>query len=322
MNTYIYETIEHHKERPAKIILASIDHSDYHWHYDYEMVMVLKGEITLSKLTESCLLQEGDIAIINSKEVHGFRNNNLENICLIVQVKNEFFNIGNDKNQTYYFYLNSAKETVTPRISYDYFNKILAQIGLESGDLKKTSDLRLRSYIYQLAADVLDYVPYDIQQYANESIQKSDTEDLLNIIKFVEKNYFSENITDELCKTIGMSEKTLYRFLKSRINMTLKELIDLTRMDHALYLLSNSEKDNSIIAQECGFCNDNTFYRSFKKTYGMTPLEYKNKSNKMKKSEGMKNVQGYLDFNRGEALYLLKKYVADERGEFTIAYSN
>jgi AraC-like DNA-binding protein/quercetin dioxygenase-like cupin family protein len=322
MNTYIYETIEHRKENPAKIILASIDHSDFHWHYDYEIVLVLKGEIILSKLTEYCLLQEGDMAIVNSKEVHGYRNNHEENICLILQVKNEFFNIGNDRNQTYYFYLNSANELVKPKVSYDCFRRILAQIGLESCNLKKTCDLRLQGYIYHLAANLFDYIPYDIQQYTNEALSKSDAEDLLQISKFVERNYSSDTIAEDLCKTIGMSEKSLYRFLKSRLNMTMKELIELTRMDHALYLLSNTNKDNSIIAQECGFCSDNTFYRAFKKTYGMTPLEYKSKSNRMIKSEGINKVQGYLDFNRSEALRLLKKYVEDQKGEYDIVCAN
>jgi AraC-like DNA-binding protein len=254
------------------------------------------------------LLQEKDIVLINSKEVHGFQNNNQENICLIIQVKNEFFNIGNDKNQTYHFYLNSAKEIVKPKIAYEHFKKILSQIGLESFDLTKTSSLRLKGFIYQFAADLLDYVPYDIQQYTNESVQNDDSDDLLKIIYFVEENYCSENnITDGLCKSIGMSEKSLYRFLKSKINMTLKELIDLTRMNRALYLLAYTEKDNSIIAQECGFGNDNTFYRSFKKFFGMTPQAYKNMGNKDKKSSRIEGIQGYLDFNRREALQLLRK---------------
>ncbi|HBY71212.1 MAG TPA: AraC family transcriptional regulator [Lachnospiraceae bacterium] len=321
MNSYIFETIEHHKESPAKVIITSIDHSDYHWHYDYELIMVVKGEIILSVLPEFCLMQEGDIALVNSKEVHGFQNNNQENICLIIQIKNEFFDLSDDKNQAYYFYLNSAKEAVKPRISYTHFQRTLAQIGLESGHMKKTSNLRIQGLIYMLISDLFDYIPHDIQQFANEAVQNTDSEEVLKIIRFIEKHLIYDNLTEELCKSIGMSEKGLYRFLKSTIDMTLKELIDVTRLNHAIYLLSYTDKDNSTIASECGFCNDNTFYRCFKKMYGMTPLVYKNNTADDKKPKRIKEVQGYLDYSKREAFQLLKKYVEIEGGLRLDAYA-
>lgn len=309
MNSYIFETIEHHKENPAKIIITSIDHSDYHWHYDYELIMVIKGELILSVLAESYILKEGDIALVNSKEIHGYRYSNKDNICLIVQIKNEFFNLRDDKNQSYYFYLNSVKETIKPKLSYEHFRKHLAKIGIEYGSKKFTSNLRIKGLVFMLISDLFDYIPYDIIQYGSDTVQVSDSEDILKIIQFIEDNISSENLTEELCKTIGMSEKSLYRFLKSTINMTLKELIDVTRLNHAIYLLSYTDKDNSTIASECGFCNDNTFYRLFKKRYGMTPLVYRNINPKENRSNGIKEVQGYLDFSKAEAVSLLKKYV-------------
>jgi AraC-like DNA-binding protein len=309
MNSYIYETIEHHKENPAKIIITSIDHSDYHWHYDYELIMVIKGELILSVLAESYVLKEGDIALVNSKEIHGYRYSNVDNICLIVQISNEFFDLKDDRNQSNYFYLNSSKEYVKPRISYDHFRKLLARIGIESGNKKQTSNLRIKGMVYMLISDLFDFIPYDILQYANEVVQVTDSDDILKIIQFIEENLLLDNLTEELCKTIGMSEKSLYRFLKSRIDMTMKELIDVTRLNHAIYLLSYTDKDNSTIACECGFSNDNTFYRSFKKRYDMTPLEYKNKNPGDRKVPRIKEVQGYLDFSKAEALKLLRKYI-------------
>lgn len=309
MNSYIFENIVHHKENPAKVIITSIDHSDYHWHYDYEIVMVVKGELTLSVLAESYLLKEGDIALVNSKEIHGFKYGNTDNICLIVQIKNEFFNLRDDKNQSYYFYLNSAKEVIKPKISYDHFRKLLAQIGIAYGTKKSASNLRIKGLVFILISDLFDYIPYDIIHYGNDTVQESDSEDILKIIQFIEDNIEFDNLTEELCKTIGMSEKSLYRLLKSKINMTLKELIDVTRLNRAIYLLSYTNKDNSTIAAECGFCNNNTFYRLFKKQFGMTPLAYRNRNPKDDRTRRIKEVQGYLDFSKAEAISLLKKYL-------------
>ena len=52
MSSYIFETIEHHKENRQRLLLhQSTTH--YHWHYDYELIMVIKGELILSVLAES-----------------------------------------------------------------------------------------------------------------------------------------------------------------------------------------------------------------------------------------------------------------------------
>ncbi|HKL80763.1 MAG TPA: helix-turn-helix transcriptional regulator, partial [Mobilitalea sp.] len=145
-----------------------------------------------------------------------------------------------------------------------------------------------------------------IRQYTNSSATEEEADTLLKIIEFVERNFYEDNIAEELCHNIGMSEKTLYRFLKSHTNLTLKDLITSTKMEKAQHLLSTTDKPISVIAQEAGFGNDQTFYRIYKKTTGMTPSEYKQYDTEVK---GNKEVQGYLDFNKGEAARLLKSFV-------------
>ena len=66
MQYSIFENIEHHKDYPAKIFVVSIDHSDLHWHYDYELVVVLKGSLTLNYGLQRYVIREGDIVLVNS----------------------------------------------------------------------------------------------------------------------------------------------------------------------------------------------------------------------------------------------------------------
>jgi AraC-like DNA-binding protein/quercetin dioxygenase-like cupin family protein len=305
MNTYMYEAIEHDKNFPAKVFTTSIDKSTYHWHYDYEIMLVLKGSVCLSIWPETYIVNQGNIVLVNSKVVHGLQKTNQDNICLFIQLNKALFENWQDKNQVYRFYLNSVKEKLKPKAPYCKFINTVARIGLESDGKSIANLYRMQALLYALVADLFEYVHYDIRQYANKSVLEEESDVLLKIIEYVEQHYLEDNITERLCHYIGMSEKTLYRFLKSHTNLTLKELIVNTKLERAQYLLTTTDKPISVIACESGFGNCKTFYRIYKKETGMTPTEYKQNGRPIEKN---KKIQGYLDFNKREAIQLLKYY--------------
>ncbi len=306
MNSYIYEAIEHGTQFPAKIFVTSIGQSTYHWHYDYELILVLKGSISLKLWPDSHILREGNIVLINSKVVHGLIETNEHNICLIIQMKQELFENRKDKNQNYQFYLNSAADQVKPKIPYEDFAKTAAGIGLRCYDDTLADFYRIQALLYTLVADIFEYTHYDIRQCTDKNRTEMEAELLLRIIEFVEKNYFEENLTEDLCRFIGMSDKTLYRFLKSHTNLTLKELTTSIKLEKTLNLLTRTEKPISLIAQECGFGTDKTFYRIFKNEFGITPKEYRLRGSRVEEN---RQIRGYIDYNKREAIRLLKKYI-------------
>lgn len=305
MNSYIYEAIEHGTKFPAKIFITSIGQSTYHWHYDYELILVLKGSVSLKLWPDSCLIREGNIVLINSKVVHGLNETNENNICLIIQMKQELFENWKDKNQNYQFYLNSSTDLVKPKVPYEVFSKIAAEIGLRCYEDTLTGYYRIQALLYTLVADIFEYTHYDIRQYTDKNATVLEADILLRIIEYVEKNYSEDNLAEALCHYIGMSDKTLYRFLKAHTNLTLKELITSIKLEKTLYMLTKTEKPISIIAQECGFGTDKTFYRIFKNVFGITPNEYRCRGTKIEN----KQIQGYIDFNKREAIRLLNNYI-------------
>lgn len=306
MNTYMYEAIEHDKNFPAKVFIASIERSCYHWHYDYEIMLVLKGSVQISLWPEKYIVNAGNIVLVNSKVVHSLQKTSQDNICLFIQLKKGLFKSWSEENQNYWFYLNSAAETVKPKVPYSMFVRTAALIGLECEGKTIANLYRMQALLYEMVADLFEYVHYDIRQYVNTSDKEEEANILIKIIEYVEEHYYEENIGEKLCNHIGMSEKTLYRFLKSHTNMTLKDLITTIKIEKAQYLLSTTDKPVSVIANESGFGNQKTFYRIYKKETGLTPTEFKRNGNRVEEN---KQIQGYLDFSKREALGLLKSYL-------------
>ena len=116
---------------------------------------------------------------------------------------------------------------------------------------------------------------------SNVKIKASNTDEQL--IKRVVEIIFehlgeSEFSVDDLCLNIGMSKATLYRKLKSLTGQSTNEFMQNTRLKYAARLLSETEKTISEVAYEVGFSDPYYFSRAFKKIFGKSPKQWREKS--------------------------------------------
>lgn len=98
------------------------------------------------------------------------------------------------------------------------------------------------------------------------------------------ERYIAEHIEekihiDEICDKFFISKSTLYRLFRTEFETTVNEFILTKRLHHAKELLKNKrELDITQVSERCGFTDYNYFIRLFKKTFGITPLQYRKKS--------------------------------------------
>jgi hypothetical protein len=45
MSLYNFEQIEFNRQHHFNAFITAIDNSSFHWHYEYEMIIVLKGSL-------------------------------------------------------------------------------------------------------------------------------------------------------------------------------------------------------------------------------------------------------------------------------------
>jgi AraC-like DNA-binding protein len=92
--------------------------------------------------------------------------------------------------------------------------------------------------------------------------------------------YIDENITEELgvgviCKQFHISKSMLYREFHARFGCTVGEYITSKRIEAAEKLLRTTQLSVSEISEKCGIDNYQYFCRLFKKSRGLTPLQYR-----------------------------------------------
>ena len=92
------------------------------------------------------------------------------------------------------------------------------------------------------------------------------------------KNYNDEALTlSFLSRSLGYSEFYTTRKFKEISGMQFRDYLGLRKLAFALKEVRDSDKSFLDIALDYGFSSNEAFTRAFKRTYGMTPSEYRKK---------------------------------------------
>lgn len=313
MGNSAFEPIEHSGFFPAKVFVTAIDNSGYHWHYDYELVVVLKGHLQVLCKPNPFAMGAGDIFMVNSKVVHGYRGYG-ENLCLFIQFSPSLLEVEVESDIFYHFYLNSTVQDSNAKFSSYYLVCSACRVGLHSRREKISEKLLANSELYALLAMLLEKVPYEVRRYSANSFREPEDQLILKISHFIDENCNEELLVDKICQRFGLSKKTLYRYSKSMLGLTTKEMIDIARIEKAKEQLRSGKNPISLICYNCGYSSETTFYRIFKKIVGVTPGEYR-----CGEEESINhNIQGYMAFNSFEADRLLENF---SKGDSSINYA-
>lgn len=107
--------------------------------------------------------------------------------------------------------------------------------------------------------------------------QKQHTEIVGKTMEFIQRSYRQNLSIKEISTNVYLSPGYLSTIFKTETGLTLYDYITQIRMEEAAKLILNSEGKIQDVAQAVGYNNTQSFIRFFKKTYKMTPLEYRRK---------------------------------------------
>lgn len=102
-------------------------------------------------------------------------------------------------------------------------------------------------------------------------------ERIVEIITFIQKNYADVTL-ETLSEYFHLSKPYLSKYIKEKAGMTFQEAVKEERMKKACMFLKETTQTVESIAAEVGYENVEHFNRLFKKTYGITPMQYRKSS--------------------------------------------
>ena len=147
----------------------------------------------------------------------------------------------------------------------DMSKKILAEIG----------QIKTGNSIDQFAA-IIKLLSYTMSmQEHREVIVKPTFEKTSNILTYIEQHYTDRITVSELSQRFFISEYYLCRLFKEHTGFTIMEYVTLTRLRAARNLIEKGDSKMEDVAKKSGFGSVSAFTTAFKKTYGISPRNFK-----------------------------------------------
>ena len=109
---------------------------------------------------------------------------------------------------------------------------------------------------------------------AEQHITQGREERIVEIISYIQNDY--RNVTLEtLSETFHLSKPYLSKYIREKAGATFQEVVKAERMKKARSLLRETNHTVETVAAEVGYENVEHFNRLFKKSYGITPVQYR-----------------------------------------------
>ena len=109
----------------------------------------------------------------------------------------------------------------------------------------------------------------------NGSQGKKINKNINDVMRYIDSNYMTDINVDNICKLFSFSSSHFSRLFKQNTGEAFSRYLSKVRLEHAIVLLSNTDKPIDQIAYECGFKSTSYFSYAFKKEFLVSPLKYR-----------------------------------------------
>lgn len=242
----------------------------YHCNSEYEVrrthldvcqaIVVDSGELTIEYRGQVYTAPSGAVVLLDCREPHGY------------------YASSSDLKMRWFHFLGSSSEAYVQQIAS--MHGVVMQI---------TQNTDIESCIAQIMKAVAQpepnphFVSVNIHRLLallmteTGAVSKSDLELVINSsVSYIESHYSDPDLSNENLARMAMLSTCYYvRKFKEFRSATPHQFIQAVRIRSAKQKLSTTSLSIEEIAEQCGFCNTSHFIMVFRRTTGITPLQFR-----------------------------------------------
>jgi len=302
---YPYESAVINEEVPMLMLMTSVRYVAMHWHDRIEFLFVLRGRIQVIVGKEEYSLQENDLLLINSNEVHGVEASE-DNRVLLLQIPLAFIKKWYQNIEKESFHCQSFHNEDQGKfngIRFLMVHLILALKKRQAGYEIKIHSLLL-DMVYNLISNFKVRNPKQIHRNSSKDIER-----LSRITGFIQENYMHPISLNEIAENEQLTVPYLSRYFQQHMGQPFIKYLNGIRLEKAVQYLLETNWTVIQIAIESGFSSLNTFHKLFKDTFHTTPYQFrKNQQKTLSNSLKVKGIESY-EYTEEEDLNELEKFI-------------
>ena len=260
-------------------------HGCFHSHDFFEISCVMSGACVYRTPEKSVEIRAGDVVIFPPKNIHSIEVFSDECVLMNILIHSSTF------DRYFYSLFTSFEVLMDFWIQSIYGKQKSGYLLCHCGDDEDISICVLRMYVESMertryCSQMLDALLHMflitlLQKHEQDIIvsnpeSRKDDKNILRIVNFTSREYQSLTLT-RLAEEFHYSERQMMRVLKEYTGMGFGDYIQDIKLKKAVALLERSSVPVQSIAKTVGYSETSYFYRVFKKRYGCTPAEYRDR---------------------------------------------
>ncbi|MDP4132823.1 MAG: AraC family transcriptional regulator [Bacillota bacterium] len=256
----------------------------YHWHDEFEFLIIDKGSCACRVEDEEYILNAGQCIFFSGGILHSIYSCNMEPFHYFAVVFHPYTLYGTDCSR-YFSPQYSFQRIYDSKKEPD--SKIINSL-YDINDLAKDKpfawELKVKHQLLNIFIEIFDNSYYTFSPSGRAKNTSNDQ--LEKALQYIHTNFSSKITIENLSELLCYSPSYVNRFFREHMGRTPTEYIVSYRIHKARALLEETNISVLDAALDTGFNNVGYFIKSFKKQTGITPLKYKNTVKK--KNKGLK----------------------------------
>ena len=240
-----------------------------HWHDRMELLCVSSGILKLH-LREGILnLYPGQIAVINSGQLHGgfYGNEGVAYHTIMFDVK-KFLN-GTIASGKYLTPLSRNRIFFQTIIEDERLLEIVERIVTMQKNREEIHPLSAIGAIYEMIGILYGH--------CEKNVCAAEIQDAAfgEILKYINERYTEEISAGKVSLKFGYNESYFCRRFKAITGIHYSKYVQALRMERAQQLLRDGREPIGDVAWKCGFADVSYFTKCFRRLFGFTPTQYR-----------------------------------------------
>lgn len=253
-----------------------------HLHRQVELLLVLEGIVTVTADDAAFQLSAGEGVIVFPNRLHSFTTPESSRILICIfdssfcHAFRNFFQNDIPDNPRFLFHAFSCHG----RHALQELLKLTSEFD-QALRMPENIVLYAQGYLTLLLTDIFAGLSLSPEQRMNEPELEQ------QLLLYIDSHY-TDNLTLEyLAREFGVSPFRISRIFSEKLHTSFPHYVNSRRLEYARELLANSGLSVTRIALDAGFGSVRTFFREFKRTYLISPGEYRRNGNAPSPAESL-----------------------------------
>lgn len=275
-----------HGDKALPIELYRVSHEaqgnilPFHWHKEFEFICFISGHAVFTVDDKQYEVKPGDCIFVNSTQVHSGLSTQ-ENSTYYSIVFSPDLLVGDFDECRKYFDLitNNRYKVINYFDSNIHINaniiNLLSQIEFELSHKSYAYELEIKSKLFSIFSMIFRNNLITGADNKTNNLHKKKQGMLKDILMYISNNYNKKITLQDIGHTINLSPQYACKLFKELTNSNITTYINNFRIQSSVTLLRDGDMSITDISLDCGFESLSYFNRVFKRQFGCTPSEYR-----------------------------------------------